>query len=536
MIRSLICICLLGMAHYMSAQTLSSSNLPILKISTSGAIQDEPKINGNLEVIYNGAGIRNNINDPVHISHKIGIEIRGQSSQWFDKKGYGFEFRDAANEDVDTAFINFPSESDFVLHGPYSDKSLVRNAMAYFIAGSIMDYAPRIEMVEVMLDNQHNGIYLLTEKIKRDKNRVDINKLKDDELTGDDLTGGYIFKSDKVDPGDRTWLSKYNPISGISDKPIYTIHYPKASDIQNVQFDYIKNVVGNFEDVMNSSGYENETTGYPSLIDIQSFVDFFFVNEISRNVDGYRISTFFHKDKDSNGGKIKAGPVWDFNLSFGNADYCNGWLTSGWSYDFNSVCPQDGFRLPFWWKKLIESQTFKERTRDRWDDLREAELSTDRILEVYDSLTTLLQEAQVRNFQKFNVIGVYTWPNFNISSSYAGEVLWTRNWIQERLNWMDNQISGFPSAISNPDYLTDFSIYPVPFVDHLTIDFVPKVTGRADFQIHDILGRQVWSRSLDITAGRHEHLTYNVDLEKGYYTFQLVHKNVIIQTGKMISR
>jgi len=139
MIRSVLCICLLAMSTLLHAQTLTSSNLPILKITTSVAIPDEPKVNGNLEIIYNGPGERNNRSgDPIHLTHKIGIEIRGQSSQWFDKKGYGFEFRDSANDDVDTSFINMPSESDFVLHGPYSDKSLVRNALAYYLAGSIM--------------------------------------------------------------------------------------------------------------------------------------------------------------------------------------------------------------------------------------------------------------------------------------------------------------------------------------------------------------------------------------------------------------
>jgi len=536
MIRSVLCICLLAMSTLLHAQTLTSSNLPILKITTSVAIPDEPKVNGNLEIIYNGPGERNNRSgDPIHLTHKIGIEIRGQSSQWFDKKGYGFEFRDSANDDVDTSFINMPSESDFVLHGPYSDKSLVRNALAYYLAGSIMDYAPRTEMVEVIINNEYVGIYLLTEKIKRNKNRVDINKLKSDELTGDDLTGGYIFKSDKVSAGDSYWYSKYNAIEGINEKPWFAIHYPKASDIRDVQFNYIKNHFDHFEDVMNSSSFESASTGYPSLIDVQSFVDFFFINELSRNVDGYRISTYFHKDKDSNGGKIKAGPVWDFNLGFGNADYCNGWMTSGWAYNFNSVCPQDGFRIPFWWNKMIASETFKKRTRDRWDDLRSAQLSTDRILEVYDSLTNLLQEAQVRNFQKFDVIGQYTWPNFNISNTYDGEVLWTRNWILNRLLWLDEQFSSFPSSISDTDYLTDFSIYPIPVEDYVIIDFVPKVSGQAQFQIFDVLGRRVWNQSMELVAGRHEHFNYSVNLDKGYFVFQVVHQNAIIQTGKFVS-
>lgn len=535
--RSLVIIFLFCFAHSLGAQSFTSSNLPIVKITAPTEIPDEPKVNGNMEIIYNGVGVRNNVSgDPVHLNHAIGIEIRGQSSQWFDKKGYGFEFRDATGDDEDIAFMNFPEESDFVLHGPYSDKSLVRNAMAYHLAGSIMPYAPRIEFVEVTLNNEYIGIYLMTENVKRGGDRVDINKLKDDELSGDDLTGGYIFKSDKFDDGDNAWLSNYNAIQGINEKPFFIVQYPKPSDLQEVQYNYIRDHVHQFEDIMNSSGFEDPSTGYPSMIDIQSFVDFFFVNEISRNVDGYRISTYFHKDKDSNGGLINAGPVWDFNLGFGNADYCDGWMTSGWAYNFNSVCPQDGLRLPFWWKKLIESESFRKRIRDRWDDLRANELSDNNIFAAYDSLTNLVQEAQVRNFQKFDILGQYTWPNFNVSASYDGEVTWTRNWILTRLAWMDNQINGFPSSISNQDYLSDFKLYPIPFDEELTISFVPKVTGRAGLKIYDILGREVWSTNMDVIAGRHENQNFSIELESGYYVYQLVQNNVTIQSGKLLSR
>ena len=537
MIRIVLFLVLLLSTTAVNAQNLSSSNLPIVKITTTGTIVDEPKVNGNLSIIYNGAGQRNNLNgDTPHISHKVGIEIRGQSSQNFDKKGYGFEWRDAMDDDVDTSFLSFPNESDFVLHGPYSDKSLLRNAMAYIIGGSIMNYAPRVELVEVVINDEYRGVYLLTEKIKRDNDRVDINKLKSDEISGDDLTGGYIFKIDKVSSDDLTWPSKYDPFPGEQRRPNYVFHYPKAADLVTEQKDYLINLVGNFEDMMNSSSFENATTGYPSIIDIQSFVDFFFVNEISRNVDGYRISTFLHKDKDSNGGMIKAGPVWDFNLGFGNADYCNGWLTSGWAYKFNDVCPQDGFSLPFWWEKLIESETFKENTRNRWDLLRQGPLATDRILEVYDSLSVHVEEAAGRNFNKFRILGQYVWPNKQVSFTYSEELQWTRNWISARLNWMDTQISSFSTSITNPEYLSNFQIYPMPFKNKLFIDFVPLQSGSANVQIINTLGQTVWSQRIELFAGQHMRESLNINIPSGYYLYQINQGPGIIKSGKIIKK
>jgi len=519
------------------AQEFTSSNLPILKITTAEEIVDEPKINGNISIIYNGLGQSNNLNGDVpHISHEVGIEIRGQSSQNFEKMGYGFEWRDAQGEDLDTSFLSFPKESDFVLHGPYSDKSLVRNAMAYIIGRSIMDYAPRVEMVEVVINDEYRGVYLLTEKIKRDNDRVDINKLKPDEISGDDLTGGYIFKIDKLSSGDKSWRSKYDAFPGAAIRPPYVFHYPKAADLVPEQENYLIDLIGNFEDIMHGDDFENPAFGFPRILDVQTFVDFVFVNEISRNVDGYRISTFLHKDKDSKGGKIKAGPVWDFNLGFGNAEYCNGWMTTGWAYDFNDVCPEDGYSMPFWWQKMIKSQTFREKTRDRWEVLRQGPLATDQILQVYDSLGMMLLEAANRNFEKYKILGEYVWPNKQISATYTEELEWTRNWILNRLTWMDAQIGSFPASIIDISNVDDFQIYPIPFDNTLIIDFVPLQSGSATFQLFNTLGQTVWTHSLELIAGRHVKEELNINLAAGNYAYQLNQRGDIIRNGQLVKR
>jgi len=517
------------------AQSFTSSNLPILKINTYGqAILDDPKINANLKIVYNGPGERNQVNSTsYHFDGKIGIEIRGQSSLIYPKKGYGFEFRDAEDEDLDTAVLDFPEESDFVLHGPYSDKSLIRNALAYILAGKIMNYAPRVCMTELMINGSYKGLYLFTEKIKQNKNRVNISKLKSDDLSGDELTGGYIIKIDKISEGDEYWHSAFPPFPGANNRPVFVHHYPKGSKIQSEQMEYIQGEITNFETLMYSNQYENPTYGFPSLLDVQTFVDFFIINEIARNVDAYRLSTYLYKDKDSVDGRIKVGPVWDFNFAFGNADYCNGWLTSGWAYDFSDVCPWDEFKMPFWWPKMLSSSTFKTQSKTRWDMLRQGALSDESISTVYDSLVDLTAEAQERNFVKWPVLGVYVWANSHVSSSHAEEISWLRNWLENRLNWLDNQFDTYPIGIQQQSLFTEFNLYPNPFQDEFILDFVPSINGKAEIQLFDQKGRLVYNKPILLMAGQHFRQNYHPNLPKGHYSVIIRQEDILIHNGSI---
>lgn len=449
------------------AVEFTSSNLPIIILDTHGQeIPDEPKIEADMGIIYNGVGQRNFITDAFNnYSGKIGIEIRGSSSQMFPKKQYGIELRDALGNGINASLLGMPKEEDWVLFAPYNDKSLMRDVLAYRLARDEGRYAPRTRYCEVVLNGEYMGIYVLIEKIKRDKNRVNINKLDPDEISGDDLTGGYIIKIDKTTGGGDGWLSAYTPPLRSGEQQIQFLYeVPKSEDIVPEQKQYIRQYMNLVEDALAASNFKDPVNGYAKYIDPASFIDYFIINEVSKNVDGYRLSTFMYKRRDSDGGKLFMGPVWDYNLGFGNADYCTNGNPEGFAMEFNSVCSGDYWLVPFWWNRLMEDIAFRRQLTERWNVLREGPLKTSTVHTFIDSVATVLdQESQQRNFQRWPVLGQYVWPNYYVGSSFSDEVNWLKNWVTNRMNWLDETITGLVTATD--EEMTGFrsvSIYPNP--------------------------------------------------------------------------
>ena len=407
--------------------------------TNNGTIVDEPKIN---------AQITFSQNDVVSYDGPIGIEIRGASSQSFPKKSYGFETRDANNEDLDVSLLGFPEEEDWILYGPYSDKSLVRNMLIYDLSRDINMYASRTKFVELTIDDSQQGVYVFMEKLKRDGNRIDINKLKDDENFGEDVTGGYILKIDKTagsNLGDgyntmNSFTSTFAPPNAIINQKIHFLYeYPDAEDITTEQKTYISTYVSEFENVLASNNFSDPTVGYQAYIDMASFIDFFLLNELSNNVDGYRLSTYMHKDKN---GKLKMGPIWDFNLAFGNADYCSGGETNVWAYKFNERCSSDFWQIPFWWGRLLEDPNFVNQLKNRWTNLRGSTFSEASILQKIDAYNDALTKAGAidTNFSKWNILGTYIWPNNFVGATYNEEKNYLKDWVSDRLSWLDSNI------------------------------------------------------------------------------------------------
>ncbi|MBI9072601.1 MAG: CotH kinase family protein [Melioribacteraceae bacterium] len=418
---------------------LNSSNLPIVIINTNGQhILDSPKITAEMGIIYNGENVRNNISDSLNNFHgNIGIEIRGATSQSFPKKQYGFETRDSLENNLNVSLLGMPEENDWILSAPYSDKSLIRNVLEYRLASDIGRYASRTKLCELVLNGQYQGVYILMEKIKRDKGRVNISKLDPEEISGDDVTGGYILKIDKFIGDDLGgWRSAF-PVDDESGKLFFQYHYPNPTEIVSEQEEYIENYMYKFEEILSSDDFSDSVNGYAKYIDVDSFIDYFLLTELSKNIDGYRLSTFLYKDRGSKGGKLTMGPMWDYNLAFGNADYFNGFETSGWWKDSYYGGMND---IPFWWDRLFQDKNFTNRVEERWESLRQNEFSSNRIFSLIDSLTTELNESQVRNFKRWPVLGYYVWPNYFIGNSYNEEITYLKEWITDRLNWMDENI------------------------------------------------------------------------------------------------
>ncbi|PKL82429.1 MAG: hypothetical protein CVV24_10175 [Ignavibacteriae bacterium HGW-Ignavibacteriae-3] len=431
--------------------TFTSSNIPIIVINTNGqTIPDEPKITADMGVIDNGPGIRNNITDPFNgYSGKIGIEIRGHSSQMFPKKQYGIELRDAAGEDIKVALLGFPEESDFVLNASYTDKSFLRNVITYKLSNDLGRYASRTRFCEVVINGEYVGLYILQEKIKRDKNRVNIKKMSSTDLAGDAVTGGYIVKIDRVDPGDKYWTSAYPSVFQSLKSPVTYIHvYPKSDAIVPAQQNYIKNYINNFETIMYSGGYRDPFAGYYDLIDVDSFVDYYLINEFSKNTDAYRLSAFLFKNRDSDGGKLKMGPVWDYDISFGLANYDEGFSPSGWQ----AYKHYEGlWSSPFWTTNLMIDPVFKNKLAKRWNEVKNKTFSLTALNNFIDESAALTAEARTRNFTKWKILGTYVWPEYYFPNTYEEEIAYLKNWISQRTAWLNSNIA---SNYSDIEWLT----------------------------------------------------------------------------------
>ena len=457
--------------------SFESSNLPLIVINTNGqTIRDNPRIIAHMGVINHGTGLRNSFSDPFNeFDGRINIEIRGSSTQMFPKKSYAFETQDSLGENLNVSIGGLPPENDWILYAPYSDKSLMRNVLIFKLGNNMGHYNPRTRFCELQLNGEYQGVYVLIEKIKNDQNRLDIANLRPEDIEGDQLTGGYILKVDWAEEG-KGWFSH-----GVQ----FLYHHPQEDRLQPQQKQYIKNYLIHFENVLEGSDYADKKSGYPKYLDVEAFIDFVIANEMAKNVDGFRISTFMHKDRDSNGGKIVMGPLWDFNLAFGNMDEGVFRYTYGWSRG-NELDP-----TLFWWDKLMEDQEFKNQLKKRWLELRETVLITDNIFTQIDSIALFLDEAQERNFSRWPILGEHVWPNPYVWDTYEKEIDYLKNWISDRFDWIDVNIPGIWPPGSIPEELVLHDNFPNPFNEVTTIDYNLSKEASIKLAVYDLRGRHI---------------------------------------------
>jgi hypothetical protein len=429
------------------APLVLQTNLPIVVINTFGAsIPDDPKITAHLGIIDNGAGVSNNLSDPYNnYNGFVGIEIRGQSTQMYPKKNYDFETRDDAGSNLDVSLLGLPEENDWILYAPYSDKSMLRNAVSFSMGRNLDAYCSRTVFCELVLNGDYKGVYILMERIKKSEFRVDIATLKPDEVSGDNLTGGYIIKVDKLDIdfsyATDGWRSNPSPAYPNAMDITFQYYYPESDEIMPQQKTYIKDYVTTAENTLTSTNFTDPDLGYKKYIDVPSFIDMMLLSEIAKEVDKYRYSTYFYKDKDSDGGKLFAGPAWDFNLGYGNVDYWSPGIDyTGWLY---TLVENNEWGIMFWWKRLMEDMYFRDMVKTRWISLRQEALSNNHIHTTIDSILTLTEAAKDRNYERWPILGHYVWPNYDWqNNTYADEVEYFENFLFNRLQWMDNNITG----------------------------------------------------------------------------------------------
>jgi len=342
---------------------------------------------------------------------------------------------------------------------------------------------------------------------------------------GDPLTGGYIFKIDKgTGNGGGGWLSSYPTSNGAS--LLFRYHYPKDNDIVPQQELYIKQYVDSFETALNGPNFADPVTGYRRYADAGSFIDYFILNELSKNVDAYRLSTFLYKDKFSKGGKLMAGPVWDYNLAWWNAAYCSASNPNGWIYPFNSICPGDPYQVPFWWPRLLQDPGFKDELKCRWQDLRTGILNKDTLYAFIDTVAAHLDEAKDRHFATWPILGVYTWPNPSpIPPDYPGEIAALKSWIQVRLAWLDANMPGTcsPLATEDPQAPIAITAFPNPFRENFQVAFYSSSGARVIIELCDALGRIVARQVIENTLpGRNTAVVLPGSLPAGMYLLKVV--------------
>jgi hypothetical protein len=483
------------MAPAGGAAQLSSSNLPIVVINSQGRGYILPvdsfwyDLNVSMGIIDNGPGKRNSIGDAYNnYNGEVSIRVQGSSSVAFPKRSFRFSTLNAAKQQVSVSLLGMPEHEDWVLKALYQDKSFLRDDLAFRLFNQMGHYSSRGRFVEVVIDGEYKGVYQLLEKIRRDKNRVNIAKLKPEETSGANVTGGYIIAIDKYTSADKGWYSKHKSKGDSAN--FFTYVYPKPDSIMPQQMAYIRDYVDHFEDALAGPDYAT-AEGYRKYIDVPSFVDFFIVNELARNVDGYRASTFLHKDKETAlNHKLKAGPLWDFNIAFGNCTFAYGSDPHGWDYQYQFNV---NF-VPFWWSRLMSDSAFKNDLRCRYQELRKNILSESALNTYIDNSAAMLDEAQQRNFSKYPILNQNIPPNYNAPpGSYAGEISYLKGWLKNRLTWMDTQLNG-PCAVPLQETLDktgEMAAYPNPFLERFRIAYKSTEGMNARVELLDLTGNRV---------------------------------------------
>lgn len=436
-------------------QVLTDSNLPIVIIQTdnSAPIPDEPGVRAGMKIINRGPGMRNYVSDQdsaqfLDFDGRIDIELRGSASQAFPKKAYGFTTLLPDNVTPnDVRLLGMPEENDWILDGLSSDPSLVRNFLAYTLSRQLGQYASRTVYCEVIVNDDYKGLYLLEEKIKPDKNRVNVLKIEQNENVLPELTGGYITKTDKTTGNDPVAWSMSSYI-GFNDNQ-FIHHWPKPENVTTQQNTYIKSVFLQLQAAC-TAGNASPLTGYPSIIDVPSFVDFILINELASNVDAYTFSTFYHKDRN---GKLRAGPVWDLNLTFGNDLFIWGFDRSKpdvWQFANGSL---EG---PKYYRDLYNNAPFKCYLARRWNELKKQgqPFNLDRLYTFIDSTVTLLQEAAAREEDRWGTIG-----------HHADSVAALKDWLDLRIPWITNHLGSSAACdqvATPPLVLSAINYHPQP--------------------------------------------------------------------------
>jgi hypothetical protein len=287
---------------------------------------------------------------------------------------------------------------------------------------------------------------------------------------------------------------------------------------------------------MSSSSFADTVSGYRSMLDVESVIQMIFVQEIARNVDGYRLSTYMYKDRESVDNRLHLGPVWDYNLGFSNVDYCIGASHEGWALDFNDFCPGDFWVVHFWWQRLFNEPGFVKQMKQEWVAKRASTLSNERILNLVDSLENLLQLPAQRNFERWPTLDQYVWPNPVVTGSYQAEVARLRTWLLNRLEWMDGAMALLVDTVEVVEPpIGGLVVKPTIFEGGVDFWVDVKGTQRVFLEVMDATGRLMYVQSGFYNSNKVARLRWDTpNVPAGAYFYRIRVGRNPPQTGKLI--
>lgn len=375
----------------------SFTKLPVVLIDTeneSEITSKEDYIDGNLTFI--GKDFTN----PYYFK-KIVIRGRGNYTWSLPKKPFQMKFKEK------TSFFDMPSDKKWIFLANYTDKTMLRNALAFELGYiSNLDWTPKYDFLEIFLNNNYYGTFQVSEKVEEDDHRVNIGK------------NGYLVEvdsEDKIDVDDIVFRTQRN---------LFNIKSPDLIKGSN-EYTYIKNYITKVENVLYGESFNDSLNGYKTLIDIDSFVDWYLINEISKNNDAAFYSSCYMTLIP--GEKLKMGPLWDYDIAFGNSRQNGNEKTSGFWIKNTS-----------WYEIMFKDEYFIKKVKERFKFFYN---NKDHILSISNKLSDKITKSRIENNKVWNTLGKYIYPNFIYRfESFDQEQEYLNSWIEKRFEWLKDAI------------------------------------------------------------------------------------------------
>lgn len=381
------------------------TGLPVVYLTTENnnpIVSKDIYLNGNIKIFPSQNISVSVFNAPTQ------IKGRGNTTWLMPKKPYKIKLNTKAS------LLGMPSDKEWVLLANYADKTLMRNYLAFECSNRLsMAYTPRSQFVELVINGEYVGNYSLCEQIKVSTNRLNIRELKITDLTTPNITGGYLVEVDERLDADYWFRTN----TGVP------ICFNSPDSVDSLQFNYLKNYIQQTEDTLYGTNFADTNTGYANFIKTQTFIDWYLINELFKNNDAiFFSSVYMYKDKSS---KLCMGPVWDFDIAAGNINYNDNDNPRGW-----------WIKNARWISRLFSDPAFEEKVKARWNTLKTSKIET--LIGFADSVANGLENSQKENFRVWPILNMLVWPNPAIRGTYANEVLYLKDWLSTRIDWMDS--------------------------------------------------------------------------------------------------